>query len=49
MQAKKVVKTINLNDLHHEPEGLAIKGRRLYMVMHVSRQGRNGQVYRFRI
>lgn len=49
MQAKKVVKTINLNDLHHEPEGLAIKGRWLYMVMHVSRQGRNGQVYRFRI
>lgn len=49
MQAKKVVKTVNLNDLHHEPEGLAIKGRWLYMVMHVSRQGRNGQVYRFRI
>ena len=49
MQAQKVVKTVNLNDLHHEPEGLAIKGRRLYMVMHVSRQGRNGQVYRFRI
>ena len=49
MDAKKFVKTVNLNDLHHEPEGVDIKGKWLYMVLHVSRQPRDGQIYRFRI
>lgn len=49
MDAKKLVKTVNLNDLHHEPEGVDIKGKWLYMVLHVSRQPRDGQIYRFRI
>ena len=49
MNTKTLVKTVNLNDLHHEPEGVAVKGKWLYMVMHVSRQPRDGQIYRFRI
>ena len=49
MDAKKLVKTVNLNDLHHEPEGVDVKGKWLYMVLHVSRQPRDGQIYRFRI
>ena len=47
--SKKLVKTVNLNDLVHEPEGVAVKGKWLYMVMHVSKQPRNGVIYRFRI
>ncbi|HBN01355.1 MAG TPA: hypothetical protein DD383_01780 [Rikenellaceae bacterium] len=49
MDAKKLVKTVNLNDLQHEPEGVDIKGKWLYMVLHVSKQPRDGQIYRFRI
>ena len=49
MNTKNLVKTVNLNYLHHEPEGVAIKGKWLYMVLHVSRQPRNGQIYRFRV
>ena len=33
----------------YEPEGVTVNGKWLYMVMHVSRQPRNGQIYRFRI
>ena len=49
MNTKTLVKTVNLNDLHHEPEGVDVKGKWLYMVLHVSRQPRDGQIYRFRI
>ena len=49
MNTKTLVKTVNLNDLHHEPEGMDVKGKWLYMVLHVSRQPRDGQIYRFRI
>lgn len=49
MDAKTLVKSVNLNDLEYEPEGVDIKGKWLYMVMHVSRQPRNGHIYRFRI
>ena len=49
MDAKSLVKMVNLNDLHHEPEGVDVKGKWLYMVMHVSRQPRDGVIYRFRI
>ena len=49
MDSKTLVKTVNLNDLHHEPEGVAIKGKWLYMVLHVSKQPRNGVIYRFKI
>lgn len=49
MSTKTLVKTVNLNDLHHEPEGVAIKGKWLYMALHISKQPRNGQIYRFRI
>ena len=49
LQKKKLVESVNLNDLKYEPEGVAVNGKWLYMVMHVSRQPRNGQIYRFRI
>lgn len=49
MNTMTLVKTVNLNDLHHEPEGVDVKGKWLYMVLHVSRQPRDGQIYRFRI
>lgn len=49
MNTKTLVKTVNLNDLHHEPEGVAIKGKWLYMALRISKQPRNGQIYRFRI
>ena len=49
MNTKTLVETVNLNDLHHEPEGVDVKGKWLYMVLHVSRQPRDGQIYRFRI
>ena len=49
MNTKTLVKTVNLNDLQHEPEGVDVKGKWLYMVLHVSRQPRDGQIYRFRI
>lgn len=49
MNTKTLVKTVNLNDLYHEPEGVDVKGKWLYMVLHVSRQPRDGQIYRFRI
>lgn len=49
MNTKTLAKTVNLNDLHHEPEGVDVKGKWLYMVLHVSRQPRDGQIYRFRI
>lgn len=49
MNTKILVKTVNLNDLHHEPEGVDVKGKWLYMVLHVSRQPRDGHIYRFRI
>ncbi len=49
MNTKTLVKTVNLNDLHYEPEGVDVKGKWLYMVLHVSRQPRDGQIYRFRI
>ena len=49
MNTRTLVKTVNLNDLHNEPEGVDVKGKWLYMVLHVSRQPRDGQIYRFRI
>lgn len=49
MNAKTLVKSVNLNDLEYEPEGVDVKGKWLYMVMHVSKQPRNGHIYRFRI
>lgn len=49
LQKKKLVESVNLNDLKYEPEGVTVNGKWLYMVMHVSRQPRSGQIYRFRI
>ena len=49
MKEKKLVKSIDLNDLKYEPEGLTIKGKWLYMAMHVKKQPRDSQIYRFKI
>lgn len=49
MDSKIIVCSVNLNGLHHEPEGVDVKGKWLYMAMHVSKQPRNGVIYRFRI
>ncbi len=47
LKKKEKVATINVNALHHEPEGVDIKDGWLYVAMHVSRQPRNGLLYRF--
>ena len=47
LKKKKKVATVNVNHLHHEPEGLDIRDGWLYVAMHVSRQPRNELLYRF--
>lgn len=49
MKEKRIVATIDLNHLKYEPEGTDIRDGWLYIVMHVSKQGRNGYLYRFRL
>lgn len=49
MKEKKLVKSIDLNGLKYEPEGLTIKGKWLYMAMHIKKQPRDSQIYRFKI
>ena len=41
------VQTLNLNDLIHEPEGLDVSGKWLYVVFHVAKQPRRSTLYRF--
>ena len=49
MKEKRLVASVNVNRLEHEPEGIDVKGKWMYMVMNVSKQPKNGGLYRFRI
>lgn len=40
---------VDLNSIEYEPEGLAAKGRRLYMSFHTTGEPRHNRIYRFRL
>lgn len=49
LKTGKKIHTFDVNSLNDEPEGVALKGNWMYVAFHRSKQGKNSQIWKFKI